>query len=120
MVIVVSIFGSRLKYLRESKELTQKQLASIIGTSPVMICKYESSDDIYPKYNHLIALSKALNVSLDYLCGTEYYLNEDEAAYNTDESILKIIKRSKTLYKFILDDPRSNVQLLENYIKQIK
>ena len=116
----MSIFGSRLKYLRESKEMTQKQLASLIGTSPVMICKYESSDEVYPTYQHLIELSKALNVSLDYLCGSEYYLNEDQAAYSTDEHLLKIIKRSKTLYKFILDDPRSNVQLLENYIKQIK
>ena len=118
--MVLSIFGSRLKYIRESKDLTQKALAQMIGTSPVMICKYESGDDIFPSYQHLIELSKVLNVSLDYLCGSEYYLNEDQASYNSDERLLKIIKRSKTLSNFILDDPRTNVQLLENYIKQIK
>ena len=116
----MSIFGSRLKYIRESKNLTQKALAAMIGTSPVMICKYESNEDIFPSYQHLIELSKVLNVSLDYLCGSEYYLNEESTDYNADERLLKIIKRSKTLSNFILDDPRTNVQLLENYIKQIK
>ena len=44
-------------------------------------------------------------------------INQD---YHFDERLLKIIKRSKTLSNFILDGPRSNVQLLENYIKQNK
>ena len=117
----MSIFGSRLKYIRESKDLTQKALAQMIGTSAVMICKYESLDsEVFPSYEHLISLSKVLNVSLDYLCGSEYYLNEESSDYNADERLLIIIKRSKTLSNFILDDPRTNVQLLENYIKQIK
>ena len=116
----MSIFGSRLKLLRESKELTQQQLANLIGTSHVMISKYERNDDAFPSYVHLIEIAKVFNVSLDYLCGTEYYLNEDGDNYESDERLLKIIKRSKTLSNFILDDPRTNVSLLENYIKNIK
>lgn len=116
----MSIFGSRLKYLRESRDLTQKQLAEMLGTSSVMICKYEKNDDVFPNYSHLIELSKIFNVSLDYLCGSEYYLNEESEDYNADERLLKIIKRSKTLSRFILDDPRNNVLILENYIKQMK
>ena len=116
----MSIFGSRLKHLRESKELTQKELATLIGTSNVMICKYETNDNAFPSYEHLIMISKVFNVSLDYLCGSEYYLHEENSDYNADERLLKIIKRSKTLSSFILEDPRTNVSLLENYIKNIK
>ena len=35
-------FGSRLRLLREERNITQKQLGSIIGVSPRMVSFYES------------------------------------------------------------------------------
>ena len=40
--------------------------------------------------------------------------------YLKDETLLKIIRRSKKLSSFILDDPRTNVKLLEKFIMNTK
>jgi len=116
----MNIFSSRLKYLRESKGLTQTQLAREIGISNVSICKYEKGDKNFPTFQHLISICKYFNVSLDYLCGTEYYLNENEEKYFIDDKLHKIIKRNKILSNYILENPRVNVKILENIIKKIK
>ena len=108
----MSIFGSRLKYLRESKELTQKELATLIGTSNVMICKYETNDNAFPSYEHLIKISKVFNVSLDYLLG----LTDDKNIQTSEESSdLSIAISIGKLYS--LDD---NSHLSKTQIELIK
>lgn len=114
----MNVFSSRLKYVRQSKNLTQKQLALMIDVSPAMMCKYETSE-AYPSYETLIKISQVLEISLDYLCGIEYSLNDNNSEYIVDEKLLKTLKRSKILYSFIQDDPRNNILLLEKFIKNL-
>lgn len=61
-------FGAHLKALRQSKNLTQKQLAENIGASESGIQNYELGTR-KPTYDMLIALADYFNVSLDYLVG---------------------------------------------------
>ena len=61
-------FGERLRNLRKQKNLTQKQLASLIGVKNSIISFYEVGDR-FPSPEMLIKLSRVLGVSTDYLLG---------------------------------------------------
>lgn len=61
-------FGKHLKSIRQSKSITQKQLALDIGASESGIQNYELGTR-KPTYDMLIALANYFNVSIDYLVG---------------------------------------------------
>ena len=56
----------RLKELRESKGLTQKEVAEIIGYSEISYARYENGKR-EPSLNTLLTMSKYFNVSINYL-----------------------------------------------------
>ena len=58
----------RLKDLREDRDLTQTQVAKIIGTSQQHYGKYESGKIIIP-FDRVILLAEYYNGSLDYIAG---------------------------------------------------
>ena len=60
--------AERVKFLRTSKGLTQKQLADTIGVSEVSLQRFEYGSS-RPSLDTLIALADLFDVSLDYLCG---------------------------------------------------
>lgn len=64
----MSTFSKRLKMLRLEKQLTQKQLAVLAGTTERVIQNYEL-DERKPGFDKLISLADSLNVSIDYLVG---------------------------------------------------
>lgn len=59
-------FGDNLQSLRESKELSQKELAGLIGVSTGIVAEWEA-DEATPNLAELSRLSKALGVSSDIL-----------------------------------------------------
>lgn len=61
-------FGTRLKELRKSKNLTQQELAEAIGLVKSSISAYEK-DLKYPSIDILIKLSKFFGISCDYFLG---------------------------------------------------
>lgn len=61
-------FGTRLKELRKSKQITQQELAESINLVKSSISAYEK-DFKYPSIDVLIKLSNYFNVSCDYLLG---------------------------------------------------
>lgn len=61
-------FPARLINLRQSKQLTQKQLASDLSLSEVAVQNYENRRR-KPTFDILISLADYFNVSLDYLVG---------------------------------------------------
>ena len=63
----MSDFGERLKRLRKGKDITQGQLAEVIGVVPSAIGKYERLETSYPSIDALIKLADYYNVSIDYL-----------------------------------------------------
>jgi len=62
-------FLDRLRGLREDNDLTQKQIAEVLGTSQTMYARYERGANEMP-LRHLVTLCRFYNVSADYLLGT--------------------------------------------------
>lgn len=58
-------FGKRLALKRTEKGLTQKQLATLIGSTKTTIQRYEA--DELPKGDYLLSLSEVLKCSIDWL-----------------------------------------------------
>ena len=58
----------RLRDLREDNDLSQKELANIIGMSQTGYSKYETGENDIPTII-LIKLSRFYGVSIDYLLG---------------------------------------------------
>ena len=74
------IFGLKVKTLREHRKLTQSKLAEMINIADNTISNIETGKN-YPHINTIIAISKALDVSLVFLLSdekdaTEVCLNE--------------------------------------------
>lgn len=59
-------FAEKLITLRKGKELTQEQLAEQLNVSRQSVSKWESGQ-VIPEVDKIIELSKAFDVSIDYL-----------------------------------------------------
>ena len=59
----------KIRGLREDNDLTQEQIAKVLGTSQTMYARYERGANEMP-IRHLIALCKFYNVSADYFLDT--------------------------------------------------
>lgn len=64
-------FGQRLRQIRKEHNLSQEELAEMLGTFKQVISKYERGQSS-PKLSHVAQFAKRLNVSTDYLLGTVY------------------------------------------------
>ena len=74
-------YFSRLKDLREDHDLTQAQVAEVIGTSQQHYGKYETGKIVIP-FDRVVALAEFYNVSLDYIAG---YINEPRPLVKKDK-----------------------------------
>lgn len=68
----MKVFGNRLKDLRTTKGLTQKQLAAQLDVSGNTVYAWEN-DLQEPSMQSLLKLSEIFDVSLDYLFGKTDY-----------------------------------------------
>jgi len=66
-VLLISILR-RLRDLREDNDLTQKQVAEILKTSPQYYQKYETGVRPLP-VNRIVELAEYYNTSVDYILG---------------------------------------------------
>lgn len=57
-----------MRELREDRDLKQKDLAAVLGTTQQVYSRYEKGENEMP-IRHLIALCRFYNVSADYLLG---------------------------------------------------
>ena len=62
-------YAEKLRGLREDNDLTQNQIAQVLGTSQTMYARYERGANEMP-IRHLVTLCKFYNVSADYLLNT--------------------------------------------------
>ena len=60
----------RLRGLREDRDLTQVQIATLLGTSQTMYARYERGANELP-IRHLILLCQYYKVSADYVLGLD-------------------------------------------------
>lgn len=62
-------FIEKIRGLREDNDLTQTQIAQVLGTSQTMYARYERGANEMP-IRHLVTLCRFYNVSADYLLDT--------------------------------------------------
>lgn len=77
-------FGKKLKELRLQAGLTQKQLATQIGTSKSIISFYELQERI-PSPEVLIKLAAVFHVSTDFLLGIDHTERLDVSGLTEDD-----------------------------------
>lgn len=58
-------YQARMRALREDNDLTQAQVAQVLGTSQTMYARYERGANELP-IRHLMTLCQFYNVSADY------------------------------------------------------
>lgn len=79
-------FAERLKDARIKANISQSELSKITGISPATLSSYESENKPKsPPIDKATTIAKALNASLDWLCGLEY---SEESKMLTVQSIL--------------------------------
>lgn len=62
-------YMEKLRGLREDNDLTQTQVAEVLGTSQTMYARYERGANEMP-IRHFVVLCKFYNVSADFLLDT--------------------------------------------------
>jgi transcriptional regulator with XRE-family HTH domain len=76
--------GTRLKELRQNKNLRQDQLAELIGVSKSTVSSYEN-EGRQPSYDILVSLARVFRVSTDYLLGLTDSKNIDVSGLTEHE-----------------------------------
>lgn len=76
-----------IRHYRTQKQMTQEQLASMLGVSAQAVSKWETTDT-YPDPALLVPLAEALDISLDTLFGRER-VYENDLAYRIQKSIME-------------------------------
>lgn len=89
-----SEFGSKVKELRKSHGLTQKDVATHLGVTPTQISDIENGKTS-TSFNRAIMLALLFNTSLDYLAGlsTQQSTNKIDTLFNnlTHEQQMKVL-----------------------------
>lgn len=57
-----------IRELREDRDLTQTQIAEVLGTTQQVYSRYEKGENEIP-VRHIITLCKFYNISADYILG---------------------------------------------------
>lgn len=91
----MSKFASRLKALREDKDLLSKDFAKIMNVEPATVTNWEKGNR-FPKDDTLIKIADFFNCSIDYLLG------------RTDNPGVKI-------YSGVLNDQTVEIEIDNNY-----
>lgn len=79
--------GSRLKFIRQKRGITQKELAKRINKSISAISSYESNAQ-QPPLDVIVDIALALNVSLDYLTGMDKFNSVSVRSLSPEQSAL--------------------------------
>ena len=105
-------FGARLKRLRKQSKWTQKELASMVGSSFSQLNKYEGGFNI-PAADKLIRLAQALDTTVDYLL----LGNRQEVAPVNNT---RLLKRFRELERFDTADQEAIIRILDAMILKNK
>lgn len=99
-------FVQRLIRIRKAKNISQKELADLIGVSPRVMAYYETETE-RPPATKLVQLAKALKVSLDELMGIKSFTHE-ELVKNK-----KILKKMKELDQLPPQDQKAVFRFID-------
>lgn len=94
------MFSDKLKMLRNKKDLSQAQMAKILGTAQTTYSGWENNKE--PKYEMLKKIANYFNVSIDYLLDNDKYKNTSDITKIErelpEEEKKKLLKIMITMY----------------------
>ena len=102
-----NITGKNIKMLRKQKQLTQKELADMLGYGYTAISNYENGRN-EPSIKDLIKISDIFDISVDELIG-------HNKLYNTDINFFDIIRKTNS----IKTDMKIKIKELENLLNRL-
>ncbi len=115
-------FGKRINRLRKKANLTQKELANMLGISEPAVCKWET-DSSMPDIMLLIPLARALHTDLNTLFSYEEILPIDKvkelAAVAENINLAQGIENELAYWSHILQEYPNSEQLKMEYIKKL-
>ena len=102
------MIGERLRKARKAKGLKQSVLGHLIGVSPSEISQYENNKK-FPRRDKLFKIMEVLEISSDYIFGTEVGVANNNTNYivylsSKDLQILSEIKKYKKLYHILCSE----------------
>lgn len=83
-------FKTRLRKLRENKDLTQEELAKAIGVTRSSLASWETGRR-EPDFETVSKLADFFNVSVDYLLGRDDNSSQDDRQYVIDDDALEYL-----------------------------
>jgi len=111
-------FATRLKHLREERELSQIQLAKILNISRQSVSNYENGLRFPNDEKLIIYIANYFNVSIDYLFGTTNIRKSNSfLAKETEDIYLEKNKAIEDLFKEI---DNLSYDTIEKIIKTIR
>ena len=95
--------GSKIVELRKVKNWSQEDLAKEIGSSRVMIGKYERNDNA-PSIEVLLKMARAFDVTVDYIIGEGQLSNYDKDVLKRIEDIEQLDDETRSKLFFLIDN----------------
>lgn len=93
-----SLLGRRISAMLEKKGITQRELAEMVGVTEVSMSRYIKGDRV-PKASVVENIARALDTTVYYLVGTEYYL----VGFGSEEKRADKLARHKAICDGIHD-----------------
>ena len=95
------VIGKRIKSIRESAAMTQKNFCELINCTQAALSGYENGSKI-PSIDTLYTISTKCKVSLDWLCGL-INNNDNKLSINTNADIITVINELLKNKDIVLD-----------------
>ena len=110
-------FSQRLKYALDKNDMKQSVLSRKTGIDKSYICKYLSGAFI-PKYDKIVLMAKALNVSGSWLAGYDMEIVSAEASFaprdRLDQLMLSMFNKLSLAHQEEIIKYITNLSLKEN------
>lgn len=85
-----TIIGKRIRLLRTENEMTQTDLANLLGVGKTTISNYENGNS-YPDNEILLKLSSLFKVSTDFILGSTIKRNHTNLSPKDEKNIAKTL-----------------------------
>jgi len=94
------MFGERLRWLREEKDLTQQQIAEAIGSTQQKISNYEN-ETVEPDCETLMKLADFFETTVDYILGRSGTRHRVEKYTALEELPVEAVKEVETFLEYV-------------------
>lgn len=113
-----NILGSRIKYLRERQNYSQKQLAAELDITNVQLSRYETGSR-KPDPGTIARIAAFFHVSADFLLGLASTVHDPKSVYITESEhgMLEEIKKNPEIERVLRELMEASRQKRETFIK---